>query len=77
MSMVCRIQCWETFRDIVKKCTKNVCGMRLVGGQRRRWSEDVGVEVSEKRRAFEVWMQRRKRDSYDRLEFIWQHIEFW
>ena len=23
---------WEKFRDIVKECTNDVCGMRLVGG---------------------------------------------
>ena len=27
---------WETFRDIVMECTNDVCGMRRVGGQRRK-----------------------------------------
>ena len=28
---------WEKFRDIVKGCTNDVCGMRCVGWQRRSW----------------------------------------
>ena len=43
---------WEMFRD-----TNDVCGMRRVGGQRRKgsewWNEEVGRAVAEKRRAFE------------------------
>ena len=27
---------WEMFRDIVKQCTNVVCGLRRVGGQRRK-----------------------------------------
>ena len=27
---------WEKFRDIVMECANDVCGMRSVGGQRRR-----------------------------------------
>ena len=30
---------WEKFRDIVMECTNDVCVMRRVGGQRRKWSE--------------------------------------
>ena len=30
---------WEKFRDIVMECTNDVCGMRRVGGQRRKGSE--------------------------------------
>ena len=47
---------WEMFRDIVMECTNDVCGMRRVGGQRRkasrggeRWSEEVGVVVAQKK----------------------------
>ena len=29
---------WEKFRDIVMKCTNDVCGMRRVGAQRRKGS---------------------------------------
>ena len=57
------------FRDIVMECTNDVCGMRRVGGQRRKgsewWNEEVGRAVAEKRRAFEEH-QRRDRVSYDR-----------
>ena len=45
---------WERFRDIVMECTNDVCGMRRVDGQRRKWSEwwneEVGRTVTEKRR---------------------------
>ena len=27
---------WEKFRGIVMECTNDVCGMRRVGGQRRK-----------------------------------------
>ena len=61
---------WEKFRDIVLECTNDECGMRRVGGQRRKWSEwwieEVGGAVAEKRRAFEEWQQRRDRVTYDR-----------
>ena len=30
---------WEKFRDIVMECNNDVCGMRCVGGQRRKGSE--------------------------------------
>ena len=44
---------WEKFRDIVMECTNDVCGMRLVGGQRSKGSEwcneEVGWAVAEKR----------------------------
>ena len=61
---------WEKFRDMVMECTNDVCGMRRVGGQRRKgseWSnEEVCRAVAKKRRAFEEWLQRRDRVTYDR-----------
>ena len=62
---------WEKFRDIVMECTHDVCGMRRVGRQRRKgsewwWNEKVGWAMAEKRRAFEEWLQRRVRVTYDR-----------
>ena len=60
---------WEKFRDIVMECTNDVCGMRRVGGQRRKgseWRNEVGRAVAVKRRAFEEWLQRRDRLTYDR-----------
>ena len=47
---------WKKFRDIVMECTNDVCGMKCVGGQRRKgseWWNEVGRAVAEKRRAFE------------------------
>ena len=44
------------FRDIVKECTNDVCGIRCVGNQRRNgsewWNEKIGVVAVEKKRAF-------------------------
>ena len=44
---------WEKFRDIVMECTNDICGMKRVGGQRRKgsewWNEEVGRAVAEKR----------------------------
>ena len=61
---------WEKFRDMVMECTNDVWGMRCVGGQRRKrsqwWNEEMGRAVAEKRRAFEEWLQRRDRVTYDR-----------
>ena len=61
---------WAKFRNIVIECTNDVCGMRRVGGQRRKesewWNEEVGRAVAEQRRAFEEWLQRRDVDTYDR-----------
>ena len=57
-------------QDIVMECTNDVCGMRRVGGQRRKgsewWNEEVSSAVAEKRRAFEEWLHRRDRVTYDR-----------
>ena len=30
---------WEKFGNIVKECTNDVCGVRHMGGQRRKVSE--------------------------------------
>ena len=39
------------------ECTNDVCGMRRVGGQRRKgidwWNKEVGGAVDDNRRAFE------------------------
>ena len=60
----------EKFTDIIMECTNDVCGMRRVGGQRRKgsewWNEEIGRAVGEKRRAFEEWLQRRDRVTYDK-----------
>ena len=60
---------WVNFRYIVMECTNDVCVMRRVGGQRRKgsgwWNEEV-VGPWPKKRAFEEWLQRRDRVTYDR-----------
>ena len=54
------------------ECTNDVCGMRRIGGQRRKgsewWNEEVGRAVAKKRRAFEEWLQRRDRVTYDKYQ---------
>ena len=58
---------WEKFRDMVMECNNDVCGMRRVGGHRRKgsewWNEEVGRAVDEK--SFEEWLQRRDMVTYD------------
>ena len=60
----------KPFRDIVMECTHDVCGMRRLGSQRRKgielWNEEVGRAAAEKRIAFEEWLQRRDKVTYDR-----------
>ena len=50
---------------MVMECTNEVCGMRRVGGKRRK-GEEVGGAVAEKRRAFQEWLQRSDWVTYDR-----------
>ena len=60
---------WKMFRGTVSECTNDVCGVIRVGGQRNEsewWSKEVAVVGAEKRRAFEEWLQRRDRVTYDR-----------
>ena len=56
---------WELFKGGIVRCAKETCGMRKVGGRRRKgsewWSEEMNLVVAEKRRAFECWL----RDSND------------
>ena len=65
---------WEKFRDRAMECTNDACGMRHVGWQRRKgsewWNEEVGRAVAEKRRAFEEWLQRRDRVTYDKYRAL-------
>ena len=48
----------------------SVCGMRRVCRLRRNgsewWNEEVSRVVAEKRRAFDEWLQRRDKATYDR-----------
>ena len=54
------------------ECINDVCGMRHVGGQRRKgsewWNEEVGRAVAKKRRAFEEWLQRRDSVTHNRYQ---------
>ena len=60
---------WETFKDALLRCAKNVCGVRRVGGCRRKgcewWNEEVKLAVAQKRKAFEQWLQARSAVAYD------------
>ena len=63
---------WKKFSDIVTECTNDICGMRRVGRQSRKggewWNKEVGMAMAVKRRAFEEWLQRRDRLTYDRYQ---------
>ena len=52
---------WSLFKEGVIRCAKEVCGMRKIGGRRRRgsewWNEEMNQVVAEKRRAFECWLR--------------------
>ena len=43
---------WETFIDALLRCARNVCGVRRVGGCRRKgcewWNEEVKLAVAPK-----------------------------
>ena len=62
---------WEKFSDMVMECTNDVhmwhetCRRAEKKGS-EWWNEEVGMAVAEKRRAFEEWLQRRDRVTYDR-----------
>ena len=60
---------WDKFTDQMKECTREMCGMRCVGGRGGR-RVNGGVRKwcgsGEKRRAFKSWLQRRHGDSYDK-----------
>ena len=54
------------------ECTNDVCGMRCVGGLRRKgsewWNVEVGGAAAKMRRAFEEWLQRRDCVTNDRFQ---------
>ena len=50
------------------ECTNDVCVKRRVGGKIRKgseWWNEVGRAVAKKSRAFEEWLQRRERVTFD------------
>ena len=53
---------------LVKKCTKEVCGMRPMGGQRRKssecWNEENGVAVVKTSRAFDKRLNTRQLENH-------------
>uniref|UniRef100_A0A8C8DHP6 ribonuclease H n=1 Tax=Oryzias sinensis TaxID=183150 RepID=A0A8C8DHP6_9TELE len=60
---------WQQFKSAVVGSAEKVCGVRHVGGGLRKgsewWCEDVRLAVAEKRCAYEVWLQRKDRESYE------------
>ena len=61
---------WELFREVVLRCAAEVCGMRKVGGARKKgsewWDEETKQKVAEKRRAFNEWQR-------DKCEQKWEN----
>ena len=63
----------EEWRDLKEGMMRNgavVCGYHRVGGGRRKgsewWNDRVRKVVDEKRKLFEIWMQRQDRESWER-----------
>ena len=60
---------WELFRETVMRCAAEVCGMRKVGGTRKKgsewWDEEVKLKVEEKRRAFNEWQRARNDQKWE------------
>jgi len=63
---------WKWFKDAVLRNAREVCGMRKVGGGTMKgsewWNDEIRELVNEKRNAFEVWLQNRSREAYDRYK---------
>ena len=63
---------WSCFKEEVLKCAKGVCGMRKMGGKRRKgsewWNEEVSVAVAEKRQAHEIWLQKGNEEAHERYK---------
>jgi len=63
---------WQLFKSTMVGCAEEVCGVRRCGGGVRKgsewWCEEVSVVIAEKRRAYEVWLQRKDEVSYERYK---------
>ena len=63
---------WAMFNGSVMKCAREVCGMRRVGGGRRKgsewWNDEVSEAVAAKRGAYEEWLQRESEERYERYK---------
>ena len=60
---------WETFRESIMRCATEVCGKRVLGGGVKKgsewWNDRVREVVADKRRAYEVWLQRKNAETYE------------
>ena len=60
---------WHCLKDAVKRNALEVCGTRRVGRGLRKgsewWNEEVKLAVSEKKRAYEVWLQSGSLEDYE------------
>ena len=60
---------WELFRETVIRCAAEVCGMRKIGGTRKKgsewWDEEAKLKVEEKRRAFNEWQRARNDQTWE------------
>ena len=60
---------WESLKNALKDNAVEVCGWRRVGGGLRKgsewWNEEVSEAVMEKKRAYEVWLQRGGQEAYE------------
>ena len=60
---------WRKFKEGVLGCAQEVCGVRRVGGARRKgsewWNEEIREAVQVKKLAYEKWLQRSDEVTYD------------
>ena len=60
---------WGKFRTAVVGNAEKVCGMRRVGGGVKRgsewWCQEVKEAIERKKKAFDVWLQRKTRTAYE------------
>ena len=57
---------WKDFKEVVLRCAKETCGMRRIGGKKKKgnewWNDEVRELVQEKRRLYERWLQERREE---------------
>jgi len=60
---------WSKFKNGVVESAREICGVRKVGGKRRKgsewWNDVVREAVGRKRRAYEGWLNCKNADTYE------------
>ena len=70
---------WESFREAIMRCATEVCGKRVFGRGVRRgsewWNDRVREVVTEKRRAYERWLQRKDAEAYEQYREVRRRVK--